>query len=139
MLGCGEPTPASRLTGAKVLVTEDDPVIALDLRGILQDLGCLVLGPVASVRDGLALLARERPHAALLDVGLLDGRATPLAEALAAAAVPFALMTGYAKAELDKAAFAAAPRLDKPFGQGAITAAALQLLGSGRTTPPEGN
>jgi DNA-binding response OmpR family regulator len=110
----GDPE-AARLAGARVLVAEDEAVIALEIDATLREHGCAVLGPTASAADTLALLARERPDAVLLDVELLDGPATPVAEACAARGVPFALATGYGEGEIAAPALAAAPRLGKPF------------------------
>ena len=81
--------------GAKVLVVEDEVVVALELEATLREVGCTPLGPVASIADALATLKADRPDAVLLDLGLTDGRATPVAEALASAGVPFAVMTGF--------------------------------------------
>jgi CheY-like chemotaxis protein len=137
MIESGEPAAASRLAGAKVLVAEDEPVIALDLQAMLQDLGCLVLGPVESIQSALAVLAQERPDAVLLDVSLLDGRAAPVAVVLMDAAVPFALMTAYGEGELDDSCFAAAPRIAKPFGAETVKQMVLQLLRDSRETVPD--
>src|SRR3954447_8284015 len=86
-------TGAARLAGARV--AEDEALIAFDLETTLRELGCVVLGPAATAADTLGVLARKRPDTALLDVELLDGPATAVAEACAAWGVPFALVTGY--------------------------------------------
>lgn len=120
----GPPLPAPR-----VLVAEDEALIAMDLEMSLVDLGCAVLGPAATVADALALLLRERPDAALLDLGLPDGFAAPVAEALARAGVPFALLTGRSADELGHPALRDAPRLDKPYGQEDLARVVTRLLG----------
>src|SRR5690242_13598979 len=102
---------AAHLAGARVLVAEDEALIALDVEVCLRDFGCAVLGPTVSVADTLALMTRERPDAALLDARLLDGWATLAAEACAAQGVPFALVTGYGEEDLTGPAFTAVPRL----------------------------
>ena len=76
--GCPE---AARLAGARVLVAEDEFVIALEIEATLREFGCLVLGPTASVADTLDRLTRELPDAALIDVELRDGPATAVVEA----------------------------------------------------------
>ena len=93
-------TDASPLIGATVLLTEDDWVIGLAVQAMLQSAGCTVLGPAFSISDTMTLLAGSRPDAALLDLHLLDGRATEVAEALEATGVPFALMTGCGQKEI---------------------------------------
>ena len=129
-----QPGPRA-LAGAVVLVAEDEALIAMDLEMILQELGCAVLGPAASAADALLLLARRRPDAALLDLVLTDGPAAPVAEALAAAGVPFALLTGTAGTP-DHPALRGAPRLDKPFAPGQLRRLLVLLLGPAAGTPP---
>src|SRR4051812_39411524 len=63
---------AAYLAGARVLVAEDEAVIAFEIETALRELGCVVLGPAAAATDTLGLVTRERPDAALLDVELLD-------------------------------------------------------------------
>jgi CheY-like chemotaxis protein len=65
------------LTGLRVLVVEDEFLIALDLLAILDDLGCVALGPAPTVAEALHLLAADPPDAALLDMNLRGVRATP--------------------------------------------------------------
>jgi len=113
------------LAGARVLVVEGEFVIAVDHQVLLWRFGCEVLGPMASAAEVLVLLRHERPDAALLDVGLADGQAVPVAEALRAAGVPFVLVTGRGPAE---PALGGAPRLAKPCDAGRLRAALARLL-----------
>src|SRR4051794_30968770 len=124
------------LAGARVLVAEDEAVIAFEIafeiETALRELGCVVLGPAAATADTLGLVARERPDAALLDVELLDGSA---AAACAARGVPFALVTGYGEDEVTEPAFAAAPRLAKPFAAHELRRVLAALLASRAVEP----
>ena len=122
--------PAS-LAGAKILVAENDALAGLEVALALQDFGCTVLGPVASVDRTLAALEVERPDAALLDLGLADGRSAPVATVLTAGGVPFAFLTGYDQADLG-ADLSTLPRLARPFGSEAVKQMVLQLLQQGR-------
>lgn len=70
------------LNRRRVLVAEDEALIAEDLALAVRDLDGEVVGPVASVGEALALLAREDVHAAILDVRLVDGDVAPIASAL---------------------------------------------------------
>ena len=72
------------LRGLTILVVEDEPFIAFELERILAMADCRVQGPVATVKDALDLLADQTPGAALLDVQLLNGMITPVAERLRA-------------------------------------------------------
>jgi CheY-like chemotaxis protein len=143
-MGGDKGTPAGRGAGppgCKVLVVEDGFVVALGIAEALRELGCAPLGPAASAAEALALLARERPDAALLDAGLPggDGGAGAVAAALAAASVPFAVVTGYDRAALAPA-LRAAPYLGKPFGDAELEALLRGLLlapaGAASAPPP---
>ena len=76
--------------------------MALELEATLRLYGCAVLGPAVTVAEGLALLARETPKAALVNARLQDGSALPLVTALKAAGVPVGLATGYGAGELEE-------------------------------------
>jgi DNA-binding response OmpR family regulator len=70
------------LNRSKILIAEDEAITAVDMAYAVQDANGQVLGPVARVSEGLGLVAREQIHAAILDVNLLDGEITPLAQVL---------------------------------------------------------
>jgi DNA-binding NtrC family response regulator len=82
------------LRRARVLVVEDEMLIALDLADIVETGGGTVLGPAASVKDALAIVEQEPPDAAILDVNLADGEVTLVLDALLARAVPVLIYTG---------------------------------------------
>jgi DNA-binding response OmpR family regulator len=83
-----------------VLVVEDEPLIAMELRKVLREAGFRVLGPVPSVNRALDLLRTERPDTAVLDVTLANEKVTPVAVLLRSMGVPFVLATGSDGAEL---------------------------------------
>ena len=56
------------LTGFRVLIVEDEILVAMEFKALLDEYGCCVLGPVPSIAEGVAFLDAERPDAALLDV-----------------------------------------------------------------------
>jgi CheY-like chemotaxis protein len=103
------------LAGLRVLVVEDNPLIAFDLEDLLRQLRCNVLGPIGSIAAALRLLTHTRPDLALLNVDMGERLASPVAEALAGAAVPFAMVTGYDLGQIEAPVFAAAPCLAKPY------------------------
>ena len=111
------------LRGLTVLVVEDETIIALELEQILNSAGCRVLGPVATVADALELIEGAEPGAALLDVQLLNGMSTTVAERLQALGIPFVLVSAYTGPELEKPILANAPRVDKPVRQSRLLAA----------------
>lgn len=117
----------SGLRGLKVLIAEDQAMIALDLTATLTEFGCVVLPAAPSNVKALAVLRAERPDAALLDVSLADGSVLPVAEALAAIGVPFAVLTGHDPRAIGEPALRAAPYLAKPCGYDALRATMGQL------------
>ena len=102
------------LEGLCVLVVEDEFLLAMELEALLEQRGCRVLGPVATIDRALAVLERHRPAAAVLDVNLKGTRATPVAAALQDRGVPFVLVTGYSDLQLNEPELKGRPRLDKP-------------------------
>lgn len=70
--------------GLRVLVVEDELLVAMEMEEALAQMGCVVLEPAPSVARALALLERKTPDLALLDVNLGRERSTPVAEALLA-------------------------------------------------------
>jgi len=107
-----EKTAADRLAGLRVLIIEDESLIAMHVEDLVGELGCEVIGVAASVPKALALLTKVDFDLALLDVQLGDAPAYPVAAALKERNVPFVFMSGYgqiAEAWRDR------PALQKPF------------------------
>ena len=102
------------------MIVEDELLIALELQSIVEQLGGTVVGPAGSVAGALQLLSETTPNAALLDVTLRDGRVTPVAQACRDRSIPFALVTGYGRLELEEPLLQSAPRVRKPFDSRAI-------------------
>lgn len=85
----------SRLRNHRILVVEDELLIATDLELALQAAQAIVLGPVAKVQDGLELMTDEPEiSAAILDVKVAREMVFPVAEALLERSVPFLFATG---------------------------------------------
>jgi two-component system, response regulator PdtaR len=84
----------------RILVVEDEFLIAMELDITLRSAGYQVLGPAPNVSAALGLLRVERPDAAVLDVDLAGEWVTPVAEVLRAMLVPFILASGYGAADL---------------------------------------
>ena len=82
------------LTGSLVLVAEDQIFIALDLALAVEDAGGEVAGPVASVKNALALIETRPITAAILDSNLTDGDITPVATRLLEASIPIIIQSG---------------------------------------------
>lgn len=104
----------------KVLVVEDEALIAMLLEDWLQELGCEPVGPAVALEEALDLIATRSLDAAIIDVSLGGGRESyPAAEALKARAVPFAFATGHHSGVVDER-FPGTPVLTKPYDFAAV-------------------
>ena len=83
------------LLGLRILVVEDDAVVAQFIAATLEDAQAIVVGPCHSVQAAQAILDAEPVDAALLDVNVADGEVFPVAERLSGQLVPFLLLSGY--------------------------------------------
>jgi PAS domain S-box-containing protein len=79
----------------RVLLVEDETLIAMMMEGLLRDLELEVVGPFGTVHDALEAVRHEAIDAAILDVNLGGEMAYPIAQLLQAKKVPFVFMTGY--------------------------------------------
>jgi DNA-binding response OmpR family regulator len=114
-----------------VLIVEDEVLIAMDLKLMLEVCGWRVIGPAATVQHALRLLEDELPSVALLDVNLGNELVTRVAETLKARDVPFALASAYEKPErFGGEVLAGAPNVGKPTGERRLLATLAQLAES---------
>src|ERR1700681_578570 len=123
----------SPFSGRRVLLVEDEMIVAWLLEDMLADLGCAVVGPAASIDQALAMIDAEAIDVAVLDVNLNGQMSYPVADALAARGVPFAFSTGYDKDRLLER-YRAFPALQKPFHLSELTDMLTTLLGSEETS-----
>lgn len=103
----------------RILVVDDEPLIAMLLCDWLEELGHTVIGPAHSVKDALALLESEPVDGAILDVTLGQENSFDIAEALQKLSVPTVFATGHGPDSLEER-FRAAPMLPKPFDFAAV-------------------
>lgn len=118
-------------TQLRVLVLEDEPMIAAMLADWLMELGCEPVGPAADLEAALALIAAERLDGAILDVNLKGRESFPAAEALREKNVPLAFATGREPDDLSDR-FGAAAILLKPFDFDAVGALTVQWASAKR-------
>lgn len=116
----------SLLDGKRVLIVEDEPLVALLLEEMLLDLGCEVAGPAYSLDDGIRLASTETLDAAVLDVNLNGVMSDRVADTLRERNVPFAYATGYG-ASLEGSGV---PVLHKPYPLDRLEAVLQQLVAS---------
>jgi len=113
------PDRRAMLGGKRVLVAEDEAIVAMLVEEELLEVGAEVVGPAGSVGDALHLIeaaSREGGlSAAVLDIDLEGEAVTPVADMLAALDVPFVFATGYDSEHCNTGGHGAAPVLHKPF------------------------
>jgi signal transduction histidine kinase/DNA-binding response OmpR family regulator len=127
--------PPSRLAGRRILVVDDEPLIALELADAIRRGGAEVAGPAGSEAEALRIIEQGKLDAALLDANLHGRSADPIASALMKAGVPFAFVTGYGTDTLETG-FREAPVLTKPVAQSRILDTLSRMLSrDGRVVP----
>ncbi|HXV00525.1 MAG TPA: response regulator [Caulobacteraceae bacterium] len=116
------------LTGRRVLLVEDEAMIAMLLEDMLADLGCEVIGPAYAIGHALELArAPEAIDVAILDVNVAGAPVFEVADALRARRVPMVFSTGYGEGGLRKQD-KGAPILGKPFRAEDLAIALRQAL-----------
>jgi PAS domain S-box-containing protein len=129
--GNGQHAPAAQVAalpqpvvvmGNRVLVVEDEALVAMAIRESLDAIGYAVVGPCSNITEAMVALRHNRVDAAVLDINLGGDLVYPLADILVAENIPFVFVTGYGNEELDSR-FASVPILQKP-----IEAQALQAV-----------
>jgi CheY-like chemotaxis protein len=119
----------SRLAGKRILIVEDEALVALDLEFAFEDEGAEVLGPALSLRDALEVLGSGALiDGAVLDVSLGGTEVFPVAEMLCARGVPFLFHTGHATAASLDALFPGVTVCTKPALPTALIAVLLRLI-----------
>lgn len=114
----------SELSGLRILVVEDEPLIAMDLKHLLTGLGCSVVGPALNLNQGMRLIEAETFDGAILDVNLGGKMVFPLADTLAERSIPFMYVTGYSS--MLRACNHGRPVLQKPYNNGQL----LKIVGA---------
>jgi CheY-like chemotaxis protein len=120
------------IRGLRLLVVEDEALVAMLLEDMLIDLGCTVVGIAGNIPDALSRLVNTDADGAVLDVNLGGEMVFPVADALAARGTPFVFATGYGRTGLDER-YPRAPVLTKPYSRDAL-AEALAAIRGGRAS-----
>lgn len=117
------------LNGARILVVEDEPLIALDIGEGLVEAGAVVIGPSSTVASALALVGTRGLAAAVLDVRLDGETVFPVAAALCARSIPFVFHTGDTEGrKVLTADWPGNEVLSKPAARAMIVATLVKLL-----------
>lgn len=122
----------------RVLLVEDNFIIAWDLAELVRGAGIVPVGPVASVADALAKVAQGGIEAAILDINLGEENALSVADELDRKAIPFAFATGYNPQDVLPPERADVPVLAKPYSSAEVRAVltALQARRLPDAAPP---
>lgn len=119
---------ATTNSGARVLIVEDEPIIAMDVAARLEDAGYQVLGPAGSVAEALYIINHASCEAVVLDINLGRETAEPVAAHLRKLGVPFVSVSGYSTQQQPEI-FKSAPSLTKPVTSPLLLQTLSALLG----------
>jgi PAS domain S-box-containing protein len=121
-------TPSiSPLTGKRVLVVEDEPLVAFDAVATIEHAGGVVVGPAGTLEEALRLIEMEFLDGALVDGNLRGRPVDEIAAALTRRNVPFAFMTGYDRRSLPHG-FNNAAMLMKPYSHERLIETIVKLV-----------
>lgn len=115
------------LLGKRVLVVEDEMLVAMNIEDMLLELGAVVVGPAMRIEAALRLARETEFDVAMLDVNLHGGRSYSVAELLRARGKPFIFATGYGHTE-DEAIYRDVLTLPKPFRAAELSKALVDAL-----------
>ncbi len=114
------------LEGLRILVVEDEFLLALEVEAALTSFGCAVTGPFAKLAKALDAARRTQLDGAVLDINLNGEMVYPLAEYLDLAGIPFVFLTGYVPSDLPEC-FRHFRRLPKPLHAAALRKVVLDM------------
>jgi CheY-like chemotaxis protein len=116
-----------RLQGLRVLIVEDEFLLAMDIENALREEGAEVVGPAVTVKDAIATAETADLNAAVLDLNVRGEMSYPVASVLDSRGIPFLFATGYAASRIPDM-FQYRPCLRKPFTWQALISALEQLV-----------
>ena len=126
-----EPKQFNTAPGQRILLVEDEVLVAMMIQDCLTEWGHSVVGPASKASEALRLAENTEYDAAILDINLGDGTAYAIANVLSHRRIPFIFITGYESDSIDKR-FSAVPVLQKPIE----TQALREILVSKQAIPP---
>lgn len=114
------------MQGKRVLIVEDEALLALEIGAMLQECGMTPVGPSSCSDDALRLIHGQLIDCAVLDVNLQGESTERIAAELAARAIPFVFVTGYSREDIPER-FRTAPLVMKPFAPAKLLDTILAL------------
>lgn len=118
-----QPPIASRL-----LIVEDEIMVAMDMERTFQTAGYLIVGIASSLSAAFQILKRSPVDLAVLDVNLGGESVLPLAERLRSNGIPFLFLSGYARDHVLQTEFREFPCLEKPCSDRVLLKAVRKLI-----------
>lgn len=122
-----ETQPPPTLSGVRVLLVEDNFLVGASMRRMLEHLGCEVVGPVAGVAEAERLAQSERLDAGVLDINILGGTSTPVAQRLTNRGCRFLFVSGYGSPANLPPDLKQVRRLAKPVDEGNLAVALAEI------------
>jgi CheY-like chemotaxis protein len=113
----------------RILLVEDEMLVAMLLEDMLAEAGHTIIGPLARVDQAVKAAQEQTPDLAILDVNVGGDEVYPVAEVLAARGIPFAFATGYGAQGL-RDPWQHRPTLQKPFHRNDLFAMVAELASS---------
>ena len=114
--------------GRRVLIVEDEALIAALIETILSEAGYSIVGPVATLEGALATIERQRLDAALLDIGINGHDVYAVADVLMKRRIPFIFVSGFTRKQMP-AAYQHCAYIAKPFTPDAMLALLEEVVG----------
>jgi DNA-binding response OmpR family regulator len=111
----------------RILIVEDEWMIATDVARTLTDAGLDVIGQAGSVRKALDILAKTECDCAVLDANLGGISVEPVAKVLRARDIPVLVLSGYDESSKRRGALAEAPFLSKPYNARRLVAMVKEM------------
>jgi PAS domain S-box-containing protein len=118
---------STSISGKRILVVDDEPLIAMDIVSILEEEGCKIVGPASTLQKAMELVEAGNADAALLDANLAGEPVDTLAAALTRRQVPFSFVSGYGPESLPEA-FSHATLIKKPFQRQELIEAVRRMV-----------
>jgi CheY-like chemotaxis protein len=123
-----------QFAGRRILILEDEFILALEIQEVLEEAGAEVIGPASTIEKALQMIDNgSRIDAAILDLNVNGRLSTPVAEALGRLSVPYLFATGYGPDH--SAVSGAVCVLTKPYMPDQLLKAVQRLLGEFDGTP----
>jgi two-component sensor histidine kinase/CheY-like chemotaxis protein len=119
---------ASQLRGKRVLLAEDERLIAQQTAATLEKAGCVVVGPVGNLLDALKAAVTNDIDMAILDINLRGAFVWPVAHALRERGIPFLFATGYSSVVAMPEELSTAGRIEKPLNDERLLASLSRTI-----------